>query len=470
MTETATIQARLVGNPLGDARAEADSAMLEHAFVKTHDYQSLISTNDFNFIVGRRGTGKTALFLKIKEFYDEQSGVFIGTYSPEEHDSIALCSSVGKCADSYVTARIPLRISWRVSILHEVVLQLHRYWKIGKADRDGYISDYVNRHWAILKLNAAARCTYVINHCRQEDSDSEGLPVRIIEEFDVRKLEDKIREVLISANRRSVILFDGLDEGWRPVPVSTAILGGLALAVADLRDRQVGVDCLLFMRDNLFRDLAGRDPDYSRHIEGATLRLHWDIPGLLNVVANRLRYSMDLMQVENDTKVWNRFARRDIQGRTGFAHCLHNTLYRPRDILVLLNQAFHRAARGGRYEIIGEDIEAVSTQISDSRLQDLLKEYETVFPGLRVIVDTFRGVSPFCRFIEIIDRLNTMLEKEDYAEAAASDLAILGTAEQVFNALYSIGFVGFRESASGQITFRHDGGSADTKNMIPCKN
>jgi hypothetical protein len=67
-TENTNLQSKLIGNPLGAARAEADSSMLEHAFVKTHDYQSLISTDDFSFLVGRRGTGKTALFLKIREF------------------------------------------------------------------------------------------------------------------------------------------------------------------------------------------------------------------------------------------------------------------------------------------------------------------------------------------------------------------------------------------------------------------
>jgi len=464
-TSPTEIISKLVGNPLGASRAEADTTMLEHAFVKTHDYQSLISTEDFNFVVGRRGTGKTALFLKIEEHYRGRSGVLLSTYSPEEHASISLCRTIEKFTDTYSAARVPLRIVWRLSILQEAAIQLSEYWKIQKADKDGYILDYVQRHATLLRLGATSRCTSILSNCIAEVDDPENLPARIVEKYDVSNLESKVREILESANRRSVVLFDGLDEGWRPTPVATAILGGLALAAADLRDRTVGISCLLFFRDNLFRDLATRDPDFSRHIEGSTLRLHWDVAGLLNVVASRLRHSLDMEKTENDVKVWNRFAHHDIQGRDGFSRCLHNTLYRPRDILVLLNQAFHRAARSGRQEIVGEDIESVSTQISDARLQDLIKEYETVFPGLRIIVDSFQGSTPSNRFDEILSRLGGLIDEVDYADPATGDLAILGSGEQMFNALYSIGFLGFRDSATGHITFRHDGGATDTLNV-----
>ena len=52
------------GNLLGGDRAEVDHVMLEKAFVQTHDFQALVTTTNFNFVVGRRGTGKSALFIK----------------------------------------------------------------------------------------------------------------------------------------------------------------------------------------------------------------------------------------------------------------------------------------------------------------------------------------------------------------------------------------------------------------------
>jgi ABC-type uncharacterized transport system ATPase component len=55
----------LSGNLLGAPRAESDIKMLNTAFVETQDFHALIDTRDFNFVVGRRGTGKSALFMKV---------------------------------------------------------------------------------------------------------------------------------------------------------------------------------------------------------------------------------------------------------------------------------------------------------------------------------------------------------------------------------------------------------------------
>ena len=48
-------------NPLGDIRAEADHEMLGHSFIETPDYKTLISATDRAVVVGRRGSGKSAL-------------------------------------------------------------------------------------------------------------------------------------------------------------------------------------------------------------------------------------------------------------------------------------------------------------------------------------------------------------------------------------------------------------------------
>jgi len=49
------------GNILGSLRAEADREMLKMAFLETADSSALTKTTDFNIVVGRRGTGKSAL-------------------------------------------------------------------------------------------------------------------------------------------------------------------------------------------------------------------------------------------------------------------------------------------------------------------------------------------------------------------------------------------------------------------------
>ena len=458
---------KITGNPLGADRAEIDAEMLEHAFVKTHDYEALVNTRDFNFVVGRRGTGKTATYLKLQEYFKGQREIILHSHRPEEYESIALSSLAQKFSSDYRITRSILRVIWRTVILLNILDQLRKHWKRDRIERDNYLSSYAQKHKDILSVDGVTRCAAILRRYLAKGMEAEELPGIIASDFDLNLLEGRVKEALSSINNSAVVLFDGLDEGWEPTPVSTALLGGLALAVADLRDHQSGVHGILFVRDNLFRALAKFDPDFSRHIEGSSLRLHWDENGLLVVVANRLRVHLNLEGVENDIKIWNRFAHRELQSRDGFIKCLQHTLYRPRDILVLLNQAFHLAARGRRTELIEDDIESVSLTISNSRLSDLLKEYEAVFPGLGIVISAFRGSTPSKKLHLVISELGRLVDENDYSEIGSGDLAVFGSGEVVFNALYSIGFLGFQDTGSGHITFRHDGGEADVRTEDP---
>lgn len=46
------------------------------------------------------------------------------------------------------------------------------------------------------------------------------------------------------------------------------------------------------------------------------------------------------LDIEKDQRVWDRCTADDLKGRNGFKRCLQFTLYRPRDLLSLLNEAF----------------------------------------------------------------------------------------------------------------------------------
>jgi hypothetical protein len=94
-----------------------------------------------------------------------------------------------------------------------------------------------------------------------------------------------------------------------------------------------------FLRDNIFRSLSKEDPDYSRNIEGQVIRLHWDWAQLLMLSAKRMKVAFNL-DIEKDQRVWDRCTADDLKGRNGFKRCLQFTLYRPRDLLSLLNEAF----------------------------------------------------------------------------------------------------------------------------------
>jgi hypothetical protein len=211
----------------------------------------------------------------------------------------------------------------------------------------------------------------------------------------------------------------------------------------------------------MFRALAHFDSDFSRHIEGNTLRITWHPDALFTLVTRRLRIAMNFQSIERDVRVWNRFAQRELSDRSGFESCLRHTLYRPRDILVLLNLAYMMAARGGRSEIVGDDVEATARSISKDRLGDLLKEYDTVLPGLTLFARAFQNGPVASKLSEIVQVLEEAIASADYTEQGARDFALFNSGREAAAALYGVGFFGVAFGREGRYRFCHDGSLAE---------
>ena len=457
----------VAGNLLGAARAEADKEMLKSAFVETHDFRALAQTDDFNFVVGRRGTGKTALFIKVAESYSLDSHIFLDKVTPEEYAALSFRSEIEQISNQYQISRAICRVCWKANLLIETIKKLKDHYKLNRSPEADYVRYFAANNRQLLAKDFFERLYEILRAPTNLTKNSQQIPGEIAQAIGLQKLQKAVQQTLQTLNLSSIYLFDGLDEGWIPSKESVAILGGLAIAIADLRDSQTGVYCIVFIRDNIFRSLASVDPDFSRHIEGNTLRLHWNEESLFHLITERLRSALSLEKVENKTKVWNRFAQRNLKGREGFQYCLKFTLYRPRDILVLLNQAFVVAARAGRQEIIEDDVQATSRQIAQDRLTDLVNEYSHVFPGIGIFIKSFKGRPAQIEYQHLVNFLGLMIEENPYSEEQASDLALLGSGTELFNALYSIGFLGLKDQTSSSFLFSHDGARSDLDAIKP---
>ena len=213
----------------------------------------------------------------------------------------------------------------------------------------------------------------------------------------------------------------------------------------------------------MFRALAHLHTDFSRQIEGSTQRLHWDEATLFEFVCSRLRAKF-VLDIESNERVWNRVVDKSLAGRQGFEKCLKHTLYRPRDVLVLVNSANDVAARRGDHSIGQVALDGAATRISEDRLIDLLKEYDSVLPGLRSFVKAFDRRPAISSLDEVVSHLDSVIDEGAYEDQTSSDFAVFGTGKQVVSALYGVGFLGFENPlVEDQYTFCHDGSRSDTE-------
>lgn len=357
--------------------------------------------------------------------------------------------------------RASARLCWRGYLLVEITNSLLDIWEARFSAPHEFFTRY-KKERSFLFTGERTSHLEILRRYSQDVVIAEEIPGSLARGLIIEEFQRQVSAVLSEMGLQAVLLFDGLDEGWEPTVVSAAALGGLAIALSDFADAKTPLHGVVFVRDNMMRALAHFDNDFSRHIEGNTLRLHWEELSLLHLVASRLRVALGIEQ-ENDIKVWNRFAQQDLRDRTGFRKCLERTLYRPRDILVLLNRAYVSAARTGRPGIVLADIQSASRNISTERLSDLLKEYDVVLPGLELFVDVFRDRHAVTRLGSLMEILGeTIDESRLLASPKARDFALLGSSRDIIGALYAVGFIGLRDRSENKFVFCHDGSLSST--------
>jgi len=449
------------GNLLGSPRAETDNAMLRDAFLQTADYTALTQSKDRHFIVGRRGTGKSALFSKVTEYYRADTHTFVLSDQPDEHEAIRFHDLLERGNASYSQMRATSRIAWTLHILQWAATTLKSHYRVPKSEHYPFLIEYSARHSNLLKRDSLERCADLVESVVNTGIGPAQLPATLAKRYGLKKLEAAIAGTLADVNRVAVLLYDGLDEGWVPKPPAIAALDGLTSAVSDLAVRVSGIHGFLFIRDNMFRALAYMHPDFSQKIEGAIQRLHWDRHSLFDLVCSRLRVRFDL-GLENNERIWNKLVDDTLAGRSGFAKCLRHTLYRPRDVLVLVNRASDVATRKGIRGIGQGEVDSAATGISENRLQDLLKEYNQVFPGLQSFIRAFDKRPATSTYHDVATHLDGTIADDSYSSLESSDFAVLGNGRQVVSALYGVGFLGFEDPLTeGRFTFCHDGARTD---------
>jgi energy-coupling factor transporter ATP-binding protein EcfA2 len=95
--------------------------MLDVAFYESRAYRELVGGKDYRFVVGRRGTGKSALARKVRDALTRQKGVLLLSEHPEEEKVSAWHSELGGITGNYAEARTIAKLAWKVQVLTQAL-------------------------------------------------------------------------------------------------------------------------------------------------------------------------------------------------------------------------------------------------------------------------------------------------------------------------------------------------------------
>ena len=438
-------------NVLGDVRAEADNEMLSQAFVETPDYRALIESHDRTIIVGRRGTGKSALVKALHDYWEKNDKVDVLRIVPEEHQTLALRPLASLFGPVFLHIRAGIRIAWRYAFIMETVRVKSRHYSFKHRPANNFLRNEL-RQWDHLGANVLRRFHELLKSSIDKTISPEERIGDLAERLRIQEVEQNIEEAAKETPQELVILIDCLDEGYQPDDTGIGVVDGLIQGAIDVKAKSLGVKPIVFLRDNIFRSVQHLDKDYSRNIEGSILRLHWDERTLYNFVTKRIRVAFSIPQ-ESSKRVWENVTTGDLSGKTGFQSVLRMTLHRPRDVLSLLNEAFFQTSRLGRDRIDLKDVESAGKLISKSRLNDLVAEYQAIFPSISNLIEIFRGLPAEWD----VSELKTQVE--GFATSTSDPVVkqeMLLARSSIIDVLFDIGFLGI-DVGESTFAFCYDG-------------
>jgi len=449
-------------NPLGDLRAEIDKEMLDSSFYETPDYKVLLESAEKSIVIGRRGTGKSALAYRLAKDFSAAGTAHVFNYAPEDYETTAIRHNLRALGTSYNLAKSASKLITKYALFLEILDLKSGHFKFADL-ADAPFATEALRHWRTGGPTLFERIGFILAACIKDGTPPEAIVGNLANVIQIRRLERFFNAYLETYDSHVVFLFDRLDEGYEHDTLGIAFLAGIT-EIVNLLNVSFGhrFRALVFLRDNIARAIERDDPDFTRNFEGQILRLHWGRYELFNMVCNRLRVAFSTSQ-ENSQKVWDSLTAQNLKGAEGFDYCLRLTLYRPRDLLVLLNEAFNRAKKLTRDHIDDSDIEATAKDISNRRLGDLLKEYGKLIWGLDHFISVFRNGSGHLTVASASALLDTVLASEQLPGEVAQHCAILGNSSELLRCLYSVGFLGIKATNSPGYIYCHDGKTSDVE-------
>jgi len=464
---------QLRANMFGDVRAEHDHQFLDHSFYEWQDYRAMFESNDRFIIVGRRGTGKSALTYRISE--DSHDRRFSIVIAPNEEEVIGLRPVASLFGSTVSRIRAGVKIAWRYALLLEVGLV---FWESYKTRREVELRPVLLAHlknWRASGGSCIERLRAIMRDSLKAIEKEEDRIADLASILQINQVTEDVVSIVRSNDRLFTILFDRLDEGYEPDSIGVGLIDGIVYGVDDLRSALgPNLKAFVFIRDNIFRAIQAEDKDFSRNLESQVLRLHWDPQELFYLVAKRIRnvFSIDK---ESDVKTWNAITANELHGRDGFKNILKLTLYRPRDVIALLNAAFYQAQRQSRTTLIEEDFALSAKQISLTRYDDLSKEYESILPGIGLLTRSFAGGPAKMEWQAAASILDKAMKSDGLSEAISQHFKILDSSDEAIKTLYGVGFLGFYERQQDSFLFSHDGkrpdrsfGANDVLMIHPC--
>lgn len=222
-------------NILGNIVAEYDEDMLNLAFYETPDYKSLLESNDRCVIVGRRGTGKSALVHKLNLSWRQQKDKFVVSLAPEEDQIIGLRGLFDFFGDNFIHIKAAAKISWKYALYMEISSHISSHYKLRKSIDNSSLGKYI-KEWGVQNKNFSLKLRNRLKNVINNKLSPEENIADLSDKLNLDEIELELQNVLKKTQKEIILLIDRLDEGYTPDNLGVSLSDGCVQAIIDVNN------------------------------------------------------------------------------------------------------------------------------------------------------------------------------------------------------------------------------------------
>jgi hypothetical protein len=425
-----------------DAELDEKNGFLDKVFLNTSIYDRTKRANR-ELIIGRKGSGKSAIFLMLKKALQSE-GVPVIPITPQSlsHQKIAQLkiSSINEDESYILSWKYVLLVKVALEVLYQSkkpssseqrrILKLIRKFLVENGEINKNFFEKLFKSVGIFsKLSINVLGTGVAWESHQQEAYTDAA-----DELD--RFQSRIETLLTSLNGTKIfVLIDKVDEVWNQTKESQTMIIGLIKAIHDLNSLLHHTHIILFLRSDIYDVLTFNDSDKFHSLEE---RLIWDENDLKHLIANRGKVSANL-GISDVDDLWNIIFSKFVRGEPTFQYILKRTMMRPRELIQFCNNSLSEAQNKGHKLIFTADILEAEKLYSDWKLKDLANEFFVQYPYLKELLGLFQGFkAEFSR-----EEFNIRYQEAQAKLTQYSDLQSTNT-DTMLQILFIIGFLGVR--------------------------
>lgn len=389
----------------GSSAAENEFRELAGYYLETDQFQRALR-GEVRLVVGRKGSGKTAIFAQVRDRTREERQNIVVDLRPDGYQLLKFKEMVLKYLG-------PGSLEHTVTAFWEYLLLLEICYKLLEKDRLPHTRDsrlllpyrklaaiYDSDRY-VTEGDFSERLSRLLLHLTEdyrakygEDADrtlSQQEITELLYRHDVNALREQIVEYL-RVKKALFLLFDNLDKGWPTHGLTTtdiAILRALLEATRkierQLQRRHIDCTTIAFLRNDVYELLVSETPDRGK--EGR-VALDWSDPDLLReLIRRRLIYSNMPDQPFQD--LWLRICVSHIKGEESSQYLIDRCLMRPRSLIDLANHCRGFAVNLSHSKIETEDVAKGMNAFSSDLVVDIGYEIRDVLPEAENVLYAF---------------------------------------------------------------------------------